>query len=297
MGIVPTDTEKWNTFGAEFESVATKILLAEMANIGDWIIKDGKITSQYAYDGTLIKEDTDTTIKTPRVRLDGSTGKITLATNVTKYTASGGSATVKQIISIDSQTGEIESKTSDGDTAYLDSQGVFANRAGTQALPATTGLELKAAVVALGYGNLQKSAYGSSGAICGVYGSASNSNSSPAPSYGGYFSKLFAAGLYLNHTRVTTTSYTIKETDVILLVDCVSVPTLYLPVPQASGKVYIVQQRRNLNTKISCLGGKQMIWDSSARQTDGVIENTGRFKITFFIWDGSTDFWMVNIVR
>ena len=42
-GFVPTNTGKWNTFGAQFETIATNLLLAEGANIGDWFIKGGKI--------------------------------------------------------------------------------------------------------------------------------------------------------------------------------------------------------------------------------------------------------------
>ena len=40
-GFVPTNTGKWNTFGAQFETIATNLLLAEGANIGDWFTKGG----------------------------------------------------------------------------------------------------------------------------------------------------------------------------------------------------------------------------------------------------------------
>lgn len=45
-GIIPTNTGKWNTFGAQFESVATNLLLAEMANIAGWIFKNQRLESQ-----------------------------------------------------------------------------------------------------------------------------------------------------------------------------------------------------------------------------------------------------------
>lgn len=45
-GYIPTNTSKWNPFGAQFESVATELLLAEGANIGGWIFRDGKLMSQ-----------------------------------------------------------------------------------------------------------------------------------------------------------------------------------------------------------------------------------------------------------
>lgn len=45
-GKAPTDTSKWNTFGAQFESVATELLLAENANIAGWVFRNGRLESQ-----------------------------------------------------------------------------------------------------------------------------------------------------------------------------------------------------------------------------------------------------------
>ena len=44
--IIPSDASKWNQFGAQFESIATGLLLAENANIAGWIFKDGMLYSQ-----------------------------------------------------------------------------------------------------------------------------------------------------------------------------------------------------------------------------------------------------------
>lgn len=49
-GSAPTDTNKWNPFGASFESVATQLLLAENANIAGWIFRNNRLESQ---DGTI----------------------------------------------------------------------------------------------------------------------------------------------------------------------------------------------------------------------------------------------------
>jgi hypothetical protein len=43
---VPTNTDYWNDYGAQFESVATQLLLAEYANIAGFIFKDNKLISQ-----------------------------------------------------------------------------------------------------------------------------------------------------------------------------------------------------------------------------------------------------------
>lgn len=44
-GIVPTDTSKWNPFGASYESVATDLLLAEFANIANLIFRNQRLES------------------------------------------------------------------------------------------------------------------------------------------------------------------------------------------------------------------------------------------------------------
>ena len=49
-GVVPTNTAKWNSFGASFESIATNLLLAEGANIAGWIFRNNRLESQ---DGTI----------------------------------------------------------------------------------------------------------------------------------------------------------------------------------------------------------------------------------------------------
>lgn len=45
-GILPTSTSKWNDFGAQFESVATELLLAENANIAGLIFRNSRLESQ-----------------------------------------------------------------------------------------------------------------------------------------------------------------------------------------------------------------------------------------------------------
>lgn len=45
-GTQPPNTSKWNPFGSSFESVATDLLLAENANIGGWIFRNGRLESE-----------------------------------------------------------------------------------------------------------------------------------------------------------------------------------------------------------------------------------------------------------
>lgn len=63
--VVPTSTSKWNNFGAQFETVATQLLLAENANIAGWIFRNNRLESENG-----------------SVWLDGKNGKVRLAGTV-----------------------------------------------------------------------------------------------------------------------------------------------------------------------------------------------------------------------
>lgn len=144
---VPTDTSKWNPFGAQFESIATNLLLAEGASIGSWWHSGGKIVS------TLGKGN--------KIELDASVPRIYLESSV-----SGGSyseqTTLGSEIELNAGTGTVEVKAKNAPsyssgTAYMSPTGIFANLAGTQAVSSVTGYIRRAAMVALGYGNVSKS--------------------------------------------------------------------------------------------------------------------------------------------
>ena len=62
-GVIPTSTSKWNPFGASFESIATNLLLAEGANIGDWFISQGKIVSTLNGNKKIIFDAVNTLIQ------------------------------------------------------------------------------------------------------------------------------------------------------------------------------------------------------------------------------------------
>lgn len=63
----PPDKSKWNPFGANFESVATDLLLAVNANVGGWIFRNGRLESE-----------TQTSDGDPMAFLDGKTGSMRL---------------------------------------------------------------------------------------------------------------------------------------------------------------------------------------------------------------------------
>ena len=198
---VPTDTAYWNDFGAEFESIATNLLLAEGANIGDWFMSGGKIVS------TLLDGN--------KIILDASMARILIESS-----RSGGDYSESQYqgskITIDANNGLIEARSkSNSRVAYMSPTGIFCNNAETQAVSAILGYTHKASIVGLGFGTVNKSDWNNENFLAGVYGRASNSGTAPA--YGGFFQNLMAAGLFLHRKAIeeSSSSVYLSETDIV----------------------------------------------------------------------------------
>ena len=231
--VAPPNTNKWNSFGASFESVATNLLLAENANIGDWFMSGGKIVS------TLSSGDI--------IELDAKNNRIYI-----KSATSGGDYAVEtglgSKIELNAATGIIEARSNGSTSAvsYMSPSGIFANRAGTRCVSATTGCDQRAAMCALGFGNLAKDEIidtGDTNLIAGVYGYASNS--STAAAYGGYFYNLKANGLTLGIKKIfgTTTATTYLTDAQTLCVGLSSVKqNVYLPASDKQGQTIILKQ-------------------------------------------------------
>ena len=226
--IEPTSTSKWNDFGAEFESIATNLLLAEGANIGDWFMSGGKIVS------TLLDGN--------KITLDASMSRILIESS-----RSGGdyseSSYQGATIKLDASNGLIEARSkSNNRVAYMSPTGIFCNNAETQAVSAVLGVTHKAAMVGLGFGTVNKSQWDNENFIAGVYGRASNSGTAPA--YGGFFQNLMAAGLLL-HTKfveeVSSSTY-LYETDSLVIGISRNGQTVYLPSDGVIGRVIFFKQ-------------------------------------------------------
>ena len=85
-GVVPTNTNYWNAYGASFESVATSLLLAELANIAGFIFRNNRLESQTLSDGSTTDGATS---KTPMVFLNGLTGQVSFAGGKVVFNADG----------------------------------------------------------------------------------------------------------------------------------------------------------------------------------------------------------------
>lgn len=236
--VAPTNTSKWNNFGAQFESIATNLLLAEGANIGDWFISKGKIVS------TLEQGN--------KITLDAKGGEILLETSnnggdnvMSEYQGVYG-ANIKA--SLNDGTVEVRSKKNSSSVSYISPTGVFSNMAGTDGMPLSSGYTHRGAVVGLGFANVKKREWAVNAVdtiVAGVYGRADNSGTAPA--YGGFFYDLYAGGLTLGRKCITEngnsghSSY-LSSDDSIVIGYSRYAETVYLPSDPKEGQVIFVKQ-------------------------------------------------------
>lgn len=225
---VPTDTAYWNDFGAEFESIATNLLLAEGANIGDWFMSGGKIVS--------------TLLDGSKIILDASMARILIESS-----RSGGDYSESQYqgskITIDANNGLIEARSkSNSRVAYMSPTGIFCNNAETRAVSAILGYTHKASIVGLGFGTVNKSDWNNENFLAGVYGRASNSGTAPA--YGGFFQNLMAAGLFLHRKAIeeSSSSVYLSETDSLVIGYSRNQQIVYLPSDGVIGRTIFFKQ-------------------------------------------------------
>lgn len=260
--VAPTNTSKWNNFGAQFESIATNLLLAEGANIGDWFISKGKIVS------TLEQGN--------KITLDAKGGEILLETSnnggdnvMSEYQGVYG-ANIKA--SLNDGTVEVRSKKNSSSVSYISPTGVFSNMAGTDGMPLSSGYTHRGAVVGLGFANVKKREWAVNAVdtiVAGVYGRADNSGTAPA--YGGFFYDLYAGGLTLGRKCITEngnsghSSY-LSSDDSIVIGYSRYAETVYLPSDPKEGQVIFVKQWWSGSLYIYPLTG-HCIYDDTSENT------------------------------
>lgn len=279
---VPTDTAYWNDFGAEFESIATNLLLAEGANIGDWFMSGGKIVS------TLLDGN--------KIILNASMARILIESS-----RSGGDYSESQYqgskITIDANNGLIEARSkSNSRVAYMSPTGIFCNNAETQAVSAILGYTHKASIVGLGFGTVNKSDWNNENFLAGVYGRASNSGTAPA--YGGFFQNLMAAGLFLHRKAVeeSSSSVYLSETDSLVIGYSRKQQIVYLPSDGVIGRTIFFKQWWTGYMRVYPRSGNVLYDDSSQNDYYDIGEGQGAiFHFTIGYIDGvKKSAWLVS---
>lgn len=279
---VPTDTAYWNDFGAEFESIATNLLLAEGANIGDWFMSGGKIVS------TLLDGN--------KIILDASMARILIESS-----RSGGDYSESQYqgskITIDANNGLIEARSkSNSRVAYMSPTGIFCNNAETQAVSAILGYTHKASIVGLGFGTVNKSDWNNENFLAGVYGRASNSGTAPA--YGGFFQNLMAAGLFLHRKAIeeSSSSVYLSETDSLVIGYSRNQQIVYLPSDGVIGRTIFFKQWWTGYMRVYPRSGNVLYDDHTQNDYYDIVEGQGAiFHFTVGYVDGvKKSAWLVS---
>lgn len=290
-GHAPTDSDYWNAFGASFESVATDLLLAENASIGDWFHSGGKIVSTLS---TGNKIELDASIPKIKVTSEQSGGDYSEDTSLgSEITISGSTGVIRT-----------QAKTSSSKVSYMSPSGIFSNVAETQAVSSITGYVRKAAMVALGYGSLAKSTWEMNkdeAMLAGVYGVANNNTYNGAPAYGGYFYDLKACGLILNVQYISDSNseYTTLDksaSQIISLTNKDVTRKVYLPSDAYVGRVVFLHQMGAGALRVYA-GLGQHIYDDTTENTYYDIFEGQTLMAIFGIWSRNNVQIEVWIVR
>lgn len=265
----------WEFIGDNFELIATTTILAENANIGDWIIQDGQIVSQASYDDN------------PRVQMDGENGSIELVSQVPAYNEQA-----LQRMTIDSRTGRISARRESTRnqppaSAELSSEGVVATTAGRDALSATLGVTARGSMVGFGRGRLERDfANNPYHFLAGVIGRSTNDDPNGAPAYGGAFWSLKSFGRYKGVERISqsVTNYEVKDFEEVL--SCYNTDTLTINLPDnpPEGRTILVKRINSL-VDVRCVG---KILTSAPQDNKNIKPG----DIWQFIYDGQ--YWLAN---
>lgn len=284
--VTPTTTSKWNPFGAQFETIATNLLLAEGANIGNWYIQGGKIVS------TLSGSN--------KITMDAASARFLI-----ESTRSGGDYSQSQYqgstIEINANDGTVEarSKTNTSRVAYMSPTGIFCNNAETQAVSAVLGYTHKASIVGLGFGTVNKSDWNNENFLAGVYGRASNTGTAPA--YGGFFQNLMAAGLFLHRRGVEESDGTVylQETDSLVIGYSRYQSNVYLPSDGVLGRVIFFKQWWTGFMRIYPRGGQKLFDDHTENSYIDVGEGWAAMCVFTigYINNVKTESWLISKFR
>jgi hypothetical protein len=273
----------WNVSDPE-RLTATNATIKKALNV------DGEaLIAGFEFSNQNIKSEAKTEGKSAML-LDGKNGILEFNNRTTRWTENNSEVTENQYIRIDSTNdAKIEAcNVTDNDVAYLSSQGVFANRAGTDTLPSTLGVSMKAAIVGLGNGSMDKGHWDENVGIVGVYGRASNKSSNPAPAYGGYFNVLKANGLCLGVRRI-------EETTILNRTDCYvscyngNFITVYLPKDPYDGQIIYLRQ---INSNGFNIDGQGIEIHTDGNLYPNVNNKAGRGDTSILVYDGKH--WLFN---
>lgn len=286
VGTLPTNATYWNPYGAEFQSVATDLFLAEQATIDNLIVTTLSTTA----------DNTQPYLKAAGSEIDfwsaGTTdesdkGKalVRLGNAVCEMVQdSGGSSVATPGVAVRDVNKEI-----DGSEEYyseLSAGGIFSNASSINAIG--LGFPANFSITAL----LQRRNSGIGGLSAAIYGNDQTSDTDgTSQSYGGWFNSLFAGGLHVAVTRITA-NYTASLRDTYISCENTGADiTVTLPAVTSStyiGKVYLIFRESSHGVTVNG-NGNTLIWSTTSGSSES-IGGTGGCLLA--VWTGR--YWQTN---
>ena len=275
-------SSRWTSFGANFSSVATNLLLAENANIADWIISNGRIESQ---DGNTTLYGGEGRIVLLGSAVDGQGSLGTLAPDQVLITGQGQKAATVG-----------STPNSDGSLSYTQSTLPYASIVGRTERTDNT-LSGVAGVYGFGKNNGVGGSYGVYGNGgsdgIGVFGQTSSGRgvqgtASLSSGYAGYFfgKTLIDGQLIMKGVVRTSGNYTMttaNKTWCVIHVGTSSSYNVYLPSAEEIGMICIVKRSGNAGVFVN--GNGRNIWHNANEGSSVGIPSTGEGVI--MIYDGT----------
>ena len=184
------------------------------------------------------------------------------------------------------QNGLRISNSQTGKSSWVDSYGVVSNACDSSIYPGSSGIDHSVSIAGLGYKDKSKGFDLSTddtyvrSFVAGVAGTSSNSASNPCDTFGGYFVKLKALGLYLKARRVSASVSLSSTDDIITCYNTENDISVTLPNSPMCGKVVIVVQ---INTSgVTVASADKEIRVAGQNSTSITVGGAGKMAILLF---------------
>lgn len=291
LGTLPTDSDFWNEFVGEFESVATNLLLAEIAyieNLGVNWLRTQEYGNRIELRGVEDENNPGAHDDNTLIFFDENNNQILRIDDNLDYEIGDG------------YPGNLQTKAgirvyhpASGRTAYMTGNGFFSNASGVRFLSAVFGIETNASVVGLLF-DRNNDPNGISAAVVGI----DQTSKGSSESWGGFFSSLKVAGkveigeiiltgLNLKPLRITTAgTYNLGTAETIVNAYHTSgTVTLNLPTGDnlTEGRTFLFRKVNSSKTVLNG-NGQQILSSSGGGKASFDLKTRYVYVAT---WDGA----------
>lgn len=272
---------RYDVFGAQFDSVATNLLLAESANIADWIINNGQIVSQAQFNSN------------PVSRFDGANGKLTFQNGITKYGNTTAQSNVPANLEVSNARFRMDIDAANGQPAsYMEIFPDGMTLTGVRSRNRYSGGDVFIGGLAKSLNiDVQGNFSWAGSHVVAVYGKAANTGTQGA--YGGWFDGLKVEGKFCKNPTRVSANYTIGTTGYNYIVCTNTSGAITITLPPASQN-YIGEEitvKRSGGGGVFVSGGSTSLWHNGNEGTSIGIGTVG--EVFQCMYDGV--YWQIMI--